>query len=266
MSAEIPQRACIDMRKYLLHVFVIAVLLICLGGCTYSNCLFYHPIDTTNDSLYNEPAALYSPSYPRHPECDTTHRFRDATKRYHTAPLAFKPYKILPVHVNPLQYEQYDCSQIGTEMESVTRQLDQLHLDVKKRRKTDSNALLIGLAKTIAGGAPPPPSRPSLLRYCDIVESQYAQLIGELEVLEKASIQKKCDKKMLPEIPEYRKDFSAFTNKRFMVFHKYECQHRNEDTLEYKSAKEARDAGGRPCIHCKPSDMTKTQKRLKRGR
>jgi hypothetical protein len=229
MSAEIPQRACIDMRKYLLHVFVIAVLSICLGGCASSD-------------------------------------YWKKANREMITPLAFNPNKILPVHVNPLQYEQYDCSQIGTEMESVTRQLDQLHLDVKKRRKTDSNALLIGLAKTIAGGAPPPPSRPSLLRYCDIVESQYAQLIGELEVLEKASIQKKCDKKMLPEIPEYRKDFSAFTNKRFMVFHKYECQHRNEDTLEYKSAKEARDAGGRPCIHCKPSDMTKTQKRLKRGR
>jgi hypothetical protein len=195
MSAETPQRACIDMRKYLLHVFVIAVLLICLGGCTYSNCLFYHPIDTTNDSLYNEPAALYSLSYPRHPECDTTHRFRDATKRYHTAPLAFKPYKILPVHVNPLQYEQYDCSQIGTEMESVTRQLDQLHLDVKKRRKADSNAFFIGMAGAMAGGAPfglfaeteykKAKYKPGAeigpgasFRYYDTAESQYAQLIG----------------------------------------------------------------------------------------
>ena len=71
---------------------------------------------------------------------------------------------------------------------------------------------------------------------------------------------------MLPEIPEFRKDFSSFTNKRSRVFHRYECQRRNEDTLEYKSVKEARDAGGKPCIRCKPSDMTKTEERLKKGR
>ena len=69
---------------------------------------------------------------------------------------------------------------------------------------------------------------------------------------------------MLPEIPEFRKEFSSFANKRSMVFHRYECQRRNEDTLEYKSAKEARDAGGKPCIHCKPRDMTIGQERIKK--
>jgi hypothetical protein len=82
------------MRKYILHVLVIALVSICLGGCTSSPSPF----------------------------------------------LVFKPYKILPAYVDPLPYEQYDCSQIGTEMESVTRQLDQLYLDVEKRRSYETRA------------------------------------------------------------------------------------------------------------------------------
>ncbi len=196
--------------------------------------------------------------------------------------LVFNPNKILPAYVNPLPYEQYDCSQIGTEMESVTKQLDQLYLDVKKKREIDSKAQLWGMAGAMVLGVPGVLAAEHGYKsakyndgdeemrwgygYYATAQTQYAQLIGELEVLEKASILKECDKRMLPEIPEFRKEFSSFTNKRSRVFHRYECQRRNEDTLEYKSTKEARDAGGKPCIHCKPSDMTKTEERLKKGR
>jgi len=194
--------------------------------------------------------------------------------------LVFNPNKILPAYVNPLPYEQYDCSQIGTEMESVTKQLDQLYLDVKKKREIDSKAQLWGMAGAMVLGVPGVLAAEHGYKsakyndgdeemrwgygYYATAQTQYAQLIGELEVLEKASILKECDKRMLPEIPEFRKEFSSFTNKRSRVFHRYECQRRNEDTLEYKSTKEARDAGGKPCIHCKPSDMTKTEERLKK--
>jgi hypothetical protein len=194
--------------------------------------------------------------------------------------LVFNPNKILPAYVNPLPYEQYDCSQIGTEMESVTKQLDQLYLDVKKKREIDSKAQLWGMAGAMVLGVPGVLTAEHGYKsakyndgdeemrwgygYYATAQTQYAQLIGELEVLEKASILKECDKRMLPEIPEFRKEFSSFTNKRSRVFHRYECQRRNEDTLEYKSTKEARDAGGKPCIHCKPSDMTKTEERLKK--
>jgi hypothetical protein len=82
------------MRKYLLHVLVIALVSICLGGCT--------------SSPYSK---------------------------------VIKPNKILPAYVDPLPYEQYDCSQIGTEMERVTSELDQLYLDVEKRRKIDEEAV-----------------------------------------------------------------------------------------------------------------------------
>ena len=83
---------------------------------------------------------------------------------------------------------------------------------------------------------------------------------------------------MLPEIPEFRKALSVFINEDSVeyikigkkeyklpnVFHRYECQLRNEDFLEYKSVKEAQDAGGKPCKHCKSRDMTIGQERIKK--
>ena len=185
---------------------------------------------------------------------------------------ASPPKNILPTYVAPLQYEQYDCSQIGTEMESVTRQLNQMYIAVKNASNRDGWFMMGALL--ITG---PLALVPAVI---DDTEAtvQFAQLQGELEALEKVSIQKECDKRMLPEIPEYRKDSSVFTNEDFneilkigkkeyklpSVFHRYECQSRNEDFLEYKSAKEAQDAGGKPCKHCKPSDMTIAQERIKK--
>lgn len=183
------------------------------------------------------------------------------------------PKHILPTYVSPLQYEQYDCSQIGSEMESVTRELNQLYITVKKSNDRDGLFIVGGLFV----------AWPLLLVPAAIDDTeaavQFAQLQGELEALEKASILKECDKRMLPEIPEFRKDFYVFTNEDSIeyikigkkeyklpnVFHRYECQLRNEDFLEYKSVKEAQDAGGKPCGHCKPKDMTISQERLKKG-
>ena len=99
---------------------------------------------------------------------------------------------------------------------------------------------------------------------------QFAQLQGELEALEQAAILKECDQSMLPEIPQFRRDLSVFVNEDSIeilkigkkeyklptVFHRYDCLRRigvhHRDFLEYKSAKEAQDAGGKPCEHCKP--------------
>ena len=215
------------MRKYLLHILVIALVSIFLGGCTSSPSPF----------------------------------------------LVFKPNKILPAYVDSLPYEQYDCSQIGTEMESVTKQLDQLYLNVKKRRSYECKATLIGAGfgafADLAYRATHNPNPGEDMwghDYYATALTQYAQLIGELEALEQVSRLKKCDKKMLPDIPEFRKAFSVFTNEDSIeyikigkkeyklpnVFHRYECQLRNEDFLEYKTAEKAQDAGGKPCEHCKP--------------
>ena len=182
------------------------------------------------------------------------------------------PKHILPTYVSPLQYEQYDCSQIGSEMESVTRELNQLYITVKK--SNDRDGLFIVGALFVAW--------PLLLVPAAIDDTeaavQFAQLQGELEALEQASILKECDKRMLPDIPEFRKEFSVFTNgdsikilkigekeyKLPKVFHRYECPLRNEDFLEYKSVKEAQDAGEKPCKHCKPRGRTINQERIKK--
>ena len=140
------------MRKYLLHILVIALVSICLGGCTSSPSPF----------------------------------------------LVFKPNKILPAYVDSLPYEQYDCSQIGTEMESVTKQLDQLYLDVKKKREIDSKAQLWGMAGAMVLGVPGVLAAEHGYKsakyndgdeemrwgygYYATAQTQYAQLIGELEV------------------------------------------------------------------------------------
>ena len=144
------------MRKYLLHVLVIALVSLCLGGCT--------------SSPYSK---------------------------------VIKPYKILPAYVDPLPYEQYDCSQIGTEMERVSSELDQLYLDVKKREEIDEKAaqvaeavgFFLGPVGVLAGHAYrsekiDPGEETGSYGYYKTALPQYAQLIGELEVLEKASILK----------------------------------------------------------------------------
>jgi hypothetical protein len=189
---------------------------------------------------------------------------------------ASPPNAILPTYVDPLQYEQYDCSQIGTEMESVTMELNEVY-GVAKRAAARDGWFMLG-AVIVSG---PLAIVPAVISDSESTE-RFAQLQGELEALEQASILKECDQSMLPEIPEFRRVLSVFVNedsieilkigkkeyKLPMVFHKYDCLRRigvhHRDFIEYKSVKEAQDAGGKPCIHCKPRDMTISQERLKK--
>ena len=185
---------------------------------------------------------------------------------------ATPPNAILPTYVDPLQYEQYDCSQIGTEMVRVTEELNQSYRECKAHASRDE-LFMLG-AFLITG---PLALVPAVISDSESTE-RFAQLQGELEALEQASILKECDKRMLPDIPEFRKEHSVFTNEDFTeilkigkkeyklpnVFHRYECQLRNEDFLEYKSVKEAQDAGEKPCKHCKPRGRTINQERIKK--
>jgi hypothetical protein len=189
---------------------------------------------------------------------------------------ASPPKEILPTYVDPLQYEQYNCSQIGMEMESVTKELNEVY-GVVKRAAARDGWMMLGAAIV----AWPFLIVPAVISDSEVTE-QFAQLQGELEALEQAAILKECDQRMLPEIPEFRKNFSVFVNENSIeilkigekeyklptVFHRYECLRRirvhHRDFLEYKSAKEAQDAGQKPCKHCKPRDMTISQERIKK--
>jgi hypothetical protein len=161
-------------------------------------------------------------------------------------------------------------------MESVTKELNEVYGTVKRAAARDGWFML---GAVLVSG--PLALVPAVISDSEVTE-QFAQLQGELEALEQAAILKECDQRMLPEIPEFRKNFSVFVNENSIeilkigekeyklptVFHRYECLRRirvhHRDFLEYKSAKEAQDAGQKPCKHCKPRDMTISQERIKK--
>ncbi len=175
---------------------------------------------------------------------------------------ATPPSDILPAYVSPLQYEKYDCEQIAMEMERVSRRLNAVHAAVLQRRNKDSKNMAVGMVLFwpslffIKGDGP--------------AAVEFARLQGEMEALEKTAISKKCDLSMLPEIPDFKKEPSVFTNSDSSVYHKPNCPELSvedtEDIMEFKSFQEAQKAGGKPCSYCKPKGMTKNQERLKKGR
>tara|TARA_B100001964_G_scaffold217040_1_gene256790 strand:- start:823 stop:1449 length:627 start_codon:yes stop_codon:yes gene_type:complete len=173
---------------------------------------------------------------------------------------ASPPTEIMPAYVSPLQYEKYDCSQIGMEMERVSRRLNEVHVAVQQRRNKDSKNMAVGMILFwpslffIKGDGP------------EAVE--FARLQGEMQALEKIAIRKKCDQTILPEIPEFRKDSSVFTDGDSNIYHNHDCTKLNieKDIVEFKSVQEAQNSGGKPCKLCNPKEMTINQKRLKKGR
>tara|TARA_B100001964_G_scaffold75360_1_gene85618 strand:- start:1455 stop:2039 length:585 start_codon:yes stop_codon:yes gene_type:complete len=172
---------------------------------------------------------------------------------------ASKPGDIVPAYVSPLLYEKYNCEQIAMEMDRVSRRLNEVLTNVKRKRNADSRNMAIGMVLFwpslffIKGDGP------------EAVE--FARLQGEAEALEKVAIQKMCDQSMLPEMPVFEMDMvdAVFTNEDSDVFHRHDCLELDEDKkslLEFKTAREALNSGGEPCNYCKPE---KSKDRLKKG-
>jgi hypothetical protein len=86
--------------------------------------------------------------------------------------------------VSPLTYENYNCKQIGGELERLTRRVSELAYQVDKRASNDSTKMTIGLILFwptlffVDGNGPE--------------AQEYGRLKGEYETLEKVSIQKEC--------------------------------------------------------------------------
>lgn len=99
---------------------------------------------------------------------------------------ASNPEKIQTSYVSPVQYQNYDCDQIGREMERVSLRAHELHGSLKKTANNDKAQMALGMVLFwpalffLEGGDGP-----------EAVE--YSRLKGEREALEKAAIQKKCD-------------------------------------------------------------------------
>ena len=98
---------------------------------------------------------------------------------------ASNPDKIDATYVSPLKYKDYDCEQIGQEMEYVSQRTNKLYQELKAKRTADNWQMGIGLIIfwptlfLLEGGDGP-----------EAVE--YAQLKGDFEALRSSSVQRKC--------------------------------------------------------------------------
>ena len=87
-------------------------------------------------------------------------------------------------YISPLQYSQYQCSQIELEMQTISRRVAEVGGHVDRTASNDSIQMGIGLVLfwptlfLLDGDTPQ--------------AAEYARLKGEFEALEKASIQKNC--------------------------------------------------------------------------
>jgi len=87
-------------------------------------------------------------------------------------------------YVSPLTYQNYDCDQIGAELQRVSARASQLGGEVDENATGDAVAMGVGLVLFwpalffIDGNGPE--------------ANEYARLKGEHEALQQASIQKKC--------------------------------------------------------------------------
>lgn len=87
-------------------------------------------------------------------------------------------------YVSPLEYKDYDCDQLATEMRRISRRVNELAGTVDKNAKKDKVKTGVGLVLFW----------PALffIKGDSQQASEYGRLKGEYEAVEQASVQKKC--------------------------------------------------------------------------
>ena len=84
-----------------------------------------------------------------------------------------------------MQYKDYDCEQVASEMARVNRRAGELHASIKQTADTDAAQMAVGAVLFwpalffLEGGDGPE-------------AAEYARLKGERDALEQVSTQKKC--------------------------------------------------------------------------
>lgn len=108
------------------------------------------------------------------------------------------PEKIPAQYVSPMQYESYNCKQLGAEMQRVSSRVGELGGQQKKAAENSDVAMGVGLVLFW----------PALF-FLDSNSAQaaeYGRLKGEFNALEQAGIQKNCGLKIeRPKLPEPEK-------------------------------------------------------------
>lgn len=98
---------------------------------------------------------------------------------------ATSPDKIAAQSVSTVPYEQYNCQQIGAEIDRVNRRASELHGNLQKTASNDNAQMAVGMLLFwpalffLEGGDGPE-------------AAEYGRIKGEREALEKVAIKKEC--------------------------------------------------------------------------
>ena len=104
---------------------------------------------------------------------------------------ASSPDHMAAAYVSPIQYQDYDCTQIGGELTRVSRRAQELYGQLDKTASNDAIQMGVGLVLFwptlffLEGGDGPE-------------AAEYSRLKGEREALEQSAIQKHCDPSIIP--------------------------------------------------------------------
>lgn len=104
---------------------------------------------------------------------------------------ATSPDKMTAAYVSPIQYQAYDCAQIGAELQRVTRRANELYGQLDKTASNDNAQMAVGMVLFwpalffLEGGDGPQ-------------AAEYSRLKGERDALEQVAIEKKCDPGIIP--------------------------------------------------------------------
>ena len=101
---------------------------------------------------------------------------------------ATQPNKISPTYISPLEYKDFDCDQVASELRRKNRRLNNLYSQLKKTADDDKWQMGVGLVIfwptlfALEGG--------------DSNEAnEYAKIKGEVDALQESAIIKKCELK-----------------------------------------------------------------------
>jgi len=101
------------------------------------------------------------------------------------ASCASQPGKLGAADVSPIAYNRYDCDQIATESDRVSRRINTLYGELKDKADTDAWQMGVGLLLLwptlfwLEGGDGPE-------------ATEYRQLKGEYNALQQSSLEKRC--------------------------------------------------------------------------
>lgn len=111
--------------------------------------------------------------------------------------------KITAAYVSPLTYQQYDCTQIGMEAERISARVQELTGTQNKKATNDAVVTTVGVvifwpALFFIGGD-------------DATTAELSRLKGEMEAIERVSIEKKCGIvfERAPEAPPVQKQATS---------------------------------------------------------